>query len=599
MLKAKINTIFSVMFLVVIMSLSGCSAQIDKAPVKLVDGFVVAKDINQARNEIEASGGKINHIFFEDKVLIGKIPSTYKTSKVYYSGDNAPKGLENIYYAWEKNLEWKELPISERVFDDSLEPIMNDVVSFKDDPLIGDFTKEKYNAEKALPQGALATDTSLYMIGDVSVSVILPESVGGSEDWTGAEIAEVHAEVMNGLDWWSSNNPDAHLTFVYDWNDQVSVVNEPIESNHIDYWIVQAMESMGYPFTGGYVDSIYDLVNDQKSLKDTDWGFVLFVVDSSNDVDGKFADGFFAFSYANLDGGGPYSVMTYDNEFYGISNMDAVLAHEFGHIFGAVDQYGSCLCTDTTGYLNYQNQNCINGCILSEDSIMKSVVGPFSTNSIDEYARGQIGWVDSDSDGILDIVDFEPVVTNTYAGKSGKSFSILGDAMSDVYVSPNPYYSDVSINKIFNVEFNINDGDWDNGSAVDGFFDEFIEAYDVTNSEVLDWGDYLFKVRAVDRFDGVTDSANYVEVNYQSMGCVDSDEFDNLKIKGFVSNYNGIFGSEEDECIGRTSLRQYSCSENDIVYADYSCPYGCSNGACNDKRGISYPNVFMIPSSGR
>ena len=483
MVKAKLNTLFSVMFFVVIMSLSGCAAEVDtKSPVKLVEGFVIAEDINLARSEIEASGGKINHIFFEDKVLIGKIPYNFKNFKVYYSGDESPEGLENIYSVWEKNLEWKNLPISERVFDDSLEPIMNDVVSFEDDPFARDFSKKEYNAEKSLPQGALATDTSLYMIGDVSVSVILPESVGGSEDWTVDEIAEVHAEIMNGLDWWSFNNPDADLTFVYDWNDQVSVVDEPIESNHIDYWIVQSMESLGYPFTGAYMDSIYDFVNDQKSLKNTDWGFAVFVVDSSNDEDGKFADDYFAFAVMNGDGGGPYLVMTYDTE-YGINNMDAVLAHEVGHIFGAADQYGSCSCSDDVGYLNYQNQNCINGCSLTEDSIMKSITSPFANNLIDEYAKGQIGWVDSDGDGILDIVDFEPNVTSFFTGiQSSSYFSIMGDVFSDVYPSPNSYYSDVSINKISNVEYNLNNGSWINSSAIDGLFDEFSERHLTTKT---------------------------------------------------------------------------------------------------------------------
>jgi len=601
MAKAKFNTIFLVLFFVMVISLSGCSAEIDnKSPLKLVDGFVVAKDIDLARNEIEISGGKINHIFFDDNVLIGKIPFGMKSKvfDVYYSGDNVPL---DVYYAWEKNLEWKTIPVSERIVDNSLEPIMNDVISFEDDPFTKDFSKEEYNAlnlgEKSLPYGALSTDTSLYMIGDVSVSVILPESIGGSEDWTALEISEVHAEIMNGLDWWSFNNPDADLTFVYDWNDQVSTINEPIESNHIDYWIIQSMESLGYPFTGAYLDSIYDFVNYQKSLKNTDWGFTIFVVDSSNDVDGKFADGYFAFSILNGDGGGPYLVMTYDNNNYGINSMDAVLAHETGHMFGATDQYGACSCEDDVGYLNYQNQNCINGCVISEDSIMKTVTGPFANNLIDQYAKGQIGWVDSDVDGILDIVDFEPIVTSTFAGKTGDYFNILGDASSDVYSSPNPYYSNVSINKISNVEYNLDGGAWIDSLAIDGLFDEFNEQYDVTHNEIFGWGDYIFKVRGIDRFSGITDPTNYIEVNYQSMGCIDSDELDDLKIKGIVSNYNGIFDNEEDQCVGRKLLRQYSCNGNDIVYQDVTCTYGCVDGMCADKIGISYPNIFMIPSS--
>ena len=36
---------------------------------------------------------------------------------------------------------------------------------------------------------------------------------------------------------------------------------------------------------------------------------------------------------------GPYSMLTYDNDGYHFANFDAVLAHEMGHVFGALDEY--------------------------------------------------------------------------------------------------------------------------------------------------------------------------------------------------------------------------------------------------------------------
>ena len=62
--------------------------------------------------------------------------------------------------------------------------------------------------------------------------------------------------------------------------------------------------------------------------------------------------------------------MTYDNAGHGIENMDAVSAHETGHIFGALDEY-SCECYWQSGYLDYPNENCANGCELDENSIMR------------------------------------------------------------------------------------------------------------------------------------------------------------------------------------------------------------------------------------
>ncbi|MBT4835115.1 hypothetical protein HON86_00660, partial [Candidatus Woesearchaeota archaeon] len=521
---------------------------------------------------------------------------------VYYVDFEVPNSVLGIHNAWKKNLEWKS--ISDHVVDESLQPILNDVISFEDDPFSRDFSKEEYNAKnfvRSTPYGALPTDTSLYMIGDVSVSVILPESISGSEDWTSEEIANVHAEIMNGLDWWVTNNPDADLTFLYDWNDQASTTYEPIELDSIyrHYWGSEILFEMGYgDGTPGITDAMYDFINDQRVLKNTDWGFSIFVVDSSSDYDGKFADNKSAFAILNPTGGGPYLVMTYDNGLYGIDNMDAVVAHETGHIFGAIDQYGSCDCTTDVGYLNYENQNCVNDCEINEDSIMKTITFPFANNLIDQYAKGQIGWIDSDADGILDIVDFEPSVSSFFSGEVNGHFSILGDSSSQVYFSPNSYYSDVSINKIMDVEYNLNEGDWISGFAIDGLFDSFDEQYNVTHNEIFDWGDYLFKVRAQDRFGGVTDLSNYVEINYQSMGCTDSDIENDEKVKGFVLNYDGVFGDEEDQCIGRINLRQYSCNVNDIVYQDLNCTYGCGNGICLNKT-IIYPAFFNAPISER
>ncbi len=569
------------------------------ASEELVDGFIVAKNISFARSEIESLGGDINHIFFNEGVLIGKIPSDLKSKNysVYYVGDSVSNDL---FYVWKRNLKWKSV---DHVIDESLKPILNDVILFEDDLFSKGFSKDEYNANfvKSTPYGALPTDTSLYMIGDVSVSVILPESDGGSEDWTSTEISNVHSEIMNGLDWWAVNNPDADLTFVYDFNDGASTSYEPIEVGSIyrHYWGSEILFNLGYgDGTPGITGAMYDFVNVQRDLKDTDWGFTIFVVDSSNDVDGKFSDGKFAFTIYGGDGGGPYMVMTYDNELYGINNMDAVTAHETGHIFGAADQYGSCSCTTDVGYLNYENQNCVNSCAINEGSIMRGGISPFVNNEIDMYARGQIGLVDSDANGILDIVDFEPSVSSFFAGEVNNYFSILGDSNSQVYLSPNSYYSDVSINKIANVEYKLDDGNWVSGFAVDGLFNSFDEEYDVTHNEILNWGNYLFKVRANDRFGGITDSSNYVEINYQSTGCTDSDVENDEKVKGFISNYDGVFGNEEDQCIGRTILRQYSCDANDIVHQDSICNYGCENGICLNKL-IIYPSFFNVPLSER
>ncbi len=357
-----------------------------------------------------------------------------------------------------------------------LPPPPNDVVTERDVPA---------GMAKALPYGALETDTSLYMLGSVGVTVALPESDATSpntEDWTQDEIDAVHAEVVAGLDWWAANNPYADLSFVYFFEDAVPVPYEPIAMNSIDYWMVGVTEALGYPFSGNYKDDIYSLVDDRRDLYDTDWGFLLFVVDSSNDADGKFANDRFAFTVMAGSGGpgGPYCVMTYDNFNYGIANMDAVLAHETGHVFGALDQYSPCACTSDVGYLHWLNENCVNGCLLDEPSIMKSVIAPFAAGQIDAYARGQIGWVDGDSDGIPDILDTTPLfITGIPDAGEPLQYLVTGTATVDPLPAVNPSYNTATINTIAGVEYRLDGGGWSPAAADDGAFDGPVEGYTI------------------------------------------------------------------------------------------------------------------------
>ena len=95
-----------------------------------------------------------------------------------------------------------------------------------------------------------------------------------------------------------------------------------------------------------------------------DWAFVLYVVDSLRDADGMFRDGAVAYT---ADLYGPYMVLTYDNDGYRFRHFDAVLAHEMGHVFGALDEYapprpGYPSTGDlTAGYLGVRNRNAVKG----------------------------------------------------------------------------------------------------------------------------------------------------------------------------------------------------------------------------------------------
>ena len=74
-----------------------------------------------------------------------------------------------------------------------------------------------------------------------------------------------------------------------------------------------------------------------------------------------FRSGHFAYAYIN----GPFLVITSDAGPYGTHELSQVVAHEFGHIFGALDQYAAAgvPCAQQSGYLaiptsNSQWNNC-------------------------------------------------------------------------------------------------------------------------------------------------------------------------------------------------------------------------------------------------
>jgi len=251
--------------------------------------------------------------------------------------------------------------------------------------------------------------TSDYMIGRVAVSIIFPESDGSidppTEDWTDAEIALVLQKIENTFDWWAVREPRAHLEFIYEW-EAIPVSYEPILHPYWEQslWIPETMLINGFTNGSTYFDLVRQYNHRLLDDHDADHAFTIFIVDSSNDRDGRFENGFFAYAYV----GGPFMVMTYNNNGHGPRNMDAITAHEIGHIFGALDQYYAAHqpCDRQSGCLGVENQNSQFGdCASDEPSLMRSGTLPFRRGDLDYYARGQVGWRDSDCDGVLDPVD--------------------------------------------------------------------------------------------------------------------------------------------------------------------------------------------------
>ncbi|RME75294.1 MAG: hypothetical protein D6784_08200 [Chloroflexi bacterium] len=366
--------------------------------------------------------------------------------------------------------------------------------------------------------------TSEFMAGSVAVGIILVESDGSidpsTEDWTEDEKQQVFSEIVSALEWWASREPRANLSFVYDnhaFNPLPTGV-EPITRPYYDqqYWIADAMQGLGYS-SASYFTAVRDYNNALRNTYQTDWAFTIFVVDSSNDADNYFSNGYFAYAYL----GGPFLVMTYGNNGYGPSNMDAVAAHEVGHIFYALDQYYSAArpCDQRSGYLYVENQNSQYGnCALNTASIMRGQITPYTLGAVDPYAAGQIGWRDSDGDNILDPLDVGLPVTIGQVSTDGSRAEVTGTASITPYPSAFPYHPSVTINRLTGVQYRLDGGSWQNAAAADGQFDGVEEAFQIL-LDPLAPGAYMLDVAAVDSAGNVSDT--YAQTVVMQMDAAD------------------------------------------------------------------------------
>jgi hypothetical protein len=366
--------------------------------------------------------------------------------------------------------------------------------------------------------------TSEYMIGHVAVGLILPESDGShedeSEDWSEAEIAQVQAEVQDALAWWASLEPAAHLSFTIEMHAQVPIGYEPI-GHGLDEegeWVGETMTALGFENDSAF-GAVRDYVNDLRDRVGSDWAFAILVVDSSADSDGRFADNYFAYAYI----GGPFTVMTYDNSGYGISNMDAVVAHEIGHIFHALDQYASAgaRCNYRAGYLNVQNANSLAGgdCLSDEPSIMRGGIAPYTNRAIDDFARGQIGWQDINFNGVLDAVDASPQLSVDLEGEDDDRFSFSGYAWQTPV--PSPELADVTISRIAAVGVLVDGTTWVTATSQSGHFDAISVTFQLDIGP-LDSGLHLLEIQAVNSEAQVLTSVANVLVFDPVDGALDS-----------------------------------------------------------------------------
>jgi FlgD Ig-like domain len=316
-----------------------------------------------------------------------------------------------------------------------------------------------------VPYGAGFYDTSEYLMGSVAVGIFIMESNAGSYDWSDAEVSQTTLGVYQGMDFWrTQGGAAAHLTFFYELHVRVPTIYEPIEIAHGDeqLWISEAMASLGYN-TGNPWYDVTAYNNDLRSALGTDWAYSLFIVYSDPTVDlGRFPDGGYAWAYF----GGPWiSMARYCTWAYNFSNyFKAVPAHEMGHIFYATDEYDGYL--QYSGYLNIVDRNNVT-CLMNQNSL----------TGICANSKQQVGWRDTDADGIHDILDTPPQTTLLSYPVDPTPVDVItfnGSAVVTTYPNLNPYgpRNNITLNTISGVENRVSGGAWGPSTATDGAFGE-------------------------------------------------------------------------------------------------------------------------------
>ena len=388
------------------------------------------------------------------------------------------------------------------------------------------------------PSGRGPNDTSEFMLGNVAVAIILPESDGSidseTEDWTNTDTfygitdrpQKVKDEIINALNWWLLRESQQRagpslLSFTIDPSSPrvrttgYEPITHPSTDEHL--WVSDIFNKMGYT-TGNALQKVRQFDLDLIADLGTDWAFTIFVCDSLNDANGMFANGAFAYAYL----GGPWLTMTYDNDNYTIHNMDAVCSHEMGHTFYCLDEYGPGSgtptgCHEFSGYLDVENLNSLydpgmtGTCDANYGCIMRGGTTAFARGYLCPYSAGHIGWADADANDVYDILDFcphseldppsEDPTANTRPSFTGKAWV---DLNTDVMPNNNPRDpgNDYTINYITNVEYrwqNLAGGppsDWKPCDPDDGAFDGIEEPFHFTVDKDLEDGTYLFEVRA-------------------------------------------------------------------------------------------------------
>ena len=335
---------------------------------------------------------------------------------------------------------------------------------------------EPRNLFEGLPFGATAEDTGEFLLGRVAVTPVFLESNGqidqSTENWTAEQKTSVLNNISTGVNWWkqllATKSTIHSLDFIIDTtyvDTPASTPYEPISriSNSYVDWVSRFLVDTGFSQSSQLETNVRAFNNSQRMKLNTDWSFTIFVVNSQNDSDGSFASGGSfdrAFSFA----GGLFEVVP-------STRPASIFAHETGHMFWARDEYiGGSNYFQRRGYYNAQNKNAIDlnptPGFVQADSIMSSNAAldrAFQNVTTSGATLALVGWVDSDGDGIFDVLDVPLKLEGLgQLNAAGTLYNFTGRASVQALpnVNSSGLQNDITLNRIGRIEYRFNNGNW-------------------------------------------------------------------------------------------------------------------------------------------
>ncbi|HVK21263.1 MAG TPA: DUF5050 domain-containing protein [Actinokineospora sp.] len=289
--------------------------------------------------------------------------------------------------------------------------------------------------------------------GSVALGLVIVSGPGDLA-FSSYQAMKVLAEVQSGLSWLGSQFQLTDATFEIDTH--IITIPTPADPDAPDLeavWRDPAMVDLGYGGAGGVTDYARAL----KAAKSTDSAYVSFFT--------HYPLWHFAYAKPWI----PETVMQYENDNWGPSNIDSVFAHETGHIFGAPDEYpeSNCACAGSWGYYGLPNLNCAKcsagvRCIMNGNSWTMCAWTPRHIGAPQWWVAGD-NYTASTPFVVDDVIYFRGTNDKLYrVSNKGSDGKWLGDSYtaSTPFVTDGVIYFQGTNDKLYRINIDGTGGKW-------------------------------------------------------------------------------------------------------------------------------------------